>query len=145
MSTSKMAALRGYASYRHFHITSPSEYVAHVEINRPDKLNAFKEDMWLELGRVFGQLSHDPDIRSVIFSGAGDRAFTTGLDIHAASQGPLVQDGGPADVARKATRLRRFIAQFQDSVSAIETCEKRMLFPSTQRENRLRLKRDSGA
>lgn len=28
-------------SYKYFNVTIPSEYVAHVEINRPDKLNAF--------------------------------------------------------------------------------------------------------
>jgi hypothetical protein len=29
--------------YEHFNVTFPAEYVAHVEINRPDKLNAFFE------------------------------------------------------------------------------------------------------
>jgi delta(3,5)-delta(2,4)-dienoyl-CoA isomerase len=30
-------------SYEHFNVTFPVEYVAHVEINRPEKLNAFVE------------------------------------------------------------------------------------------------------
>jgi hypothetical protein len=30
-------------TYKHFLVTYPSEYVAHVEINRPEKLNAFFE------------------------------------------------------------------------------------------------------
>jgi delta(3,5)-delta(2,4)-dienoyl-CoA isomerase len=29
--------------YEFFNVSFPSEYVAHVEINRPEKLNAFKE------------------------------------------------------------------------------------------------------
>jgi delta(3,5)-delta(2,4)-dienoyl-CoA isomerase len=29
--------------YEFFNVTLPAEYVAHVEINRPEKLNAFKE------------------------------------------------------------------------------------------------------
>lgn len=29
--------------FDHFNVTFPAEYVAHVEINRPDKLNAFFE------------------------------------------------------------------------------------------------------
>lgn len=30
-------------SYTHFNVTFPQEYVAHVEINRPEKLNSFFE------------------------------------------------------------------------------------------------------
>ena len=29
--------------YETFEVTFPAEYVAHVEINRPEKLNSFKE------------------------------------------------------------------------------------------------------
>ena len=29
--------------YEYFNVTFPAEYVAHVEINRPEKLNAFVE------------------------------------------------------------------------------------------------------
>jgi delta(3,5)-delta(2,4)-dienoyl-CoA isomerase len=29
--------------YEFFNVSFPAEYVAHVEINRPEKLNAFKE------------------------------------------------------------------------------------------------------
>lgn len=30
-------------NYEFFNVSFPAEYVAHVEINRPEKLNAFKE------------------------------------------------------------------------------------------------------
>lgn len=36
-------AMQGYDEYEYFRVTSPSEYVAVVEINRPEKLNAFIE------------------------------------------------------------------------------------------------------
>jgi 1,4-dihydroxy-2-naphthoyl-CoA synthase len=42
-----------YTSYQHFLITTPAPFVAHVEINRPAKLNAFHEAMWQELRAVF--------------------------------------------------------------------------------------------
>lgn len=38
--------------------------------------------MWDTLGRIFTQLSRDPDVRSVVLSGAGDRSFTAGLDVN---------------------------------------------------------------
>lgn len=125
-----MALAQSYASYKHFLVSAPSPFVAHVEINRPAKLNAFFEAMWLELGRLFRQLSIDPDVRAVVLSGAGDRAFTAGLDVQAASQGgSVLQDGSggsaAADGARRAVQLRRHVAEFQECVSAVEKCEKR--------------------
>ncbi|KAK0720578.1 enoyl CoA hydratase-like protein [Lasiosphaeris hirsuta] len=120
-----MAQLASYTDYKYYLVTSPTPLVAHVEINRPAKLNAFLEAMWLELRQLFQQLSADPEVRVVILSGAGDRAFTTGLDVQAASQGPLLKDAaGGVDVARKATQLRRHIDEFQECVSAVERCEK---------------------
>ncbi|KAK4104118.1 ClpP/crotonase [Parathielavia hyrcaniae] len=117
-----------YANYQHFLITAPAPLVAHVEINRPAKLNAFHEAMWLELRAVFRQLSTDRDVRAVVLSGAGDRAFTAGLDVTAAAgeSGVLASssDGEEEDGARKAARLRRHIAEFQECISAVERCEK---------------------
>jgi hypothetical protein len=37
--------------------------------------------MWLNLSKIFTSLSHDPNIRSVVLTGAGERAFTAGLDV----------------------------------------------------------------
>lgn len=63
---------------RFFKLSRPAEYVAHVEINRPEKLNAFHDAMWHEMKAVFEHLSCDPDVRCVLISGAGLRAFTAG-------------------------------------------------------------------
>lgn len=123
-----MAQLQGYTTFKYFTVTSPSPSVAHVEINRPSKLNAFLEAMWLEMGQIFTRLSTDPEVRVVILSGAGDRAFTAGLDVQAASQDSPLAPGKKSesgDVARKAAVLRRHIAEFQDCISSIEKCEKR--------------------
>ncbi|KAI9719103.1 MAG: hypothetical protein M1812_003733 [Candelaria pacifica] len=112
--------------YDHYNLTFPQEYVAHVEINRPSKMNAFIEPMWLELRQIFDTLSHSSHIRAIVLSGAGDKAFTTGLDVQAASQsGALAEPSGvPLDGARKAWGLRRHIAEFQDCISSVENCEK---------------------
>ncbi|KAK2759933.1 hypothetical protein FQN54_002669 [Arachnomyces sp. PD_36] len=116
----------GEISYdsKYFNITFPTEYVAHVEINRADKMNAFFEAMWLDLRQIFDKLSYDPNVRAVVLSGAGPRAFTTGLDVKAASEGMLSEDMGEKDGSRKATELRRHIAEFQDCISAVERCSK---------------------
>ncbi|KAK4139847.1 ClpP/crotonase-like domain-containing protein [Dichotomopilus funicola] len=120
-------ALPAYASYQYFTTTQPRPLIAHVEINRASKLNAFHEAMWLELRSVFTQLSTDPDVRAIVLSGAGDRAFTAGLDVQAASEGGVLSSDGEAanlDPARKAAALRRYVAEFQGCISAVERCEK---------------------
>lgn len=97
-----------------------------VETNRAAKYNAYHEPMWLELGQIFNKLSHDSDVRAVVFTAAGDKAFSAGLDVQAASQGGIL--GGEEtklDIARQGVALRRHIREFQDCVSAIESCEKR--------------------
>lgn len=63
---------------RFFNLSMPAEYVAHVEINRPDKLNAFHEPMWYEMRAAFEYLSSSRDVRCVLVSGAGPKAFTAG-------------------------------------------------------------------
>jgi Delta3,5-Delta2,4-dienoyl-CoA isomerase len=64
--------------FRFFSFAMAAEYVAHVEINRPEKLNAFYDPMWHEMKAVFEYLSLDSDVRCVLLSGAGPKAFTAG-------------------------------------------------------------------
>lgn len=119
--------LPGYAA-EHFLVTAPSAHVAHVEINRARKLNAFTRAMWLEFGAVFRQLSGDADVRAVVLSGAGDRAFTAGLDVQAAgAEGPMsaAERGAGGDAARRAKAWRAHIEEFQACISDMERCEKR--------------------
>nr|POF01234.1 delta(3,5)-delta(2,4)-dienoyl-coa isomerase, mitochondrial [Quercus suber] len=118
-------ASQAYSAFPHFKITFPFPFVAHVEIHRPEKLNAFSPPMWDEIGRIFSLLSVDPDVRAVVLTGAGERAFTAGLDVTAAaSEGPLTQSNAGGDAARKAAVLRRHIADYQAQITQIERCEK---------------------
>ncbi|KIV96510.1 hypothetical protein PV10_00368 [Exophiala mesophila] len=107
-----------------FNVTTPAPFVAHVEINRPSKMNAFCAPMWIELKGIFDHLSTDPDLRCIVLSGAGDRAFTAGLDVQEASQSSTLGGSGPGDTARKATSVRRHILELQDAVSSVARCEK---------------------
>ncbi|KAJ2899632.1 mitochondrial precursor [Zalerion maritima] len=117
-----------YASLRYFVLSHPSPHVAHVEINRADKLNAFHEAMWLEMGSVFRALSHDPEVRAVVLSGRGGKGFCAGLDVKAAAEGDMLGSSGGGkgkmDAARTSQKLRRHIGEFQGSVGEIERCDK---------------------
>jgi len=78
--------------------------------------------MWLDLHEIFNRLSHDPNVRAIVLTSSGNRAFTAGLDVQAAGSGVLSQP--QSDAARKANLVRRHIVEFQESITAIEQCEK---------------------
>ncbi|MEX2225563.1 MAG: enoyl-CoA hydratase/isomerase family protein [Dehalococcoidia bacterium] len=66
--------------------TSPLLYektgdVAWVTLNRPDVLNAVNMAMRDELWTLLHAVRDDPDVRCIIFRGAGERAFSAGADI----------------------------------------------------------------
>lgn len=56
-------------------------HVAWVTLNRPKAMNAFNYDLMAELGQIIESIRINPDIRVVIFTGAGDRAFSVGADL----------------------------------------------------------------
>jgi enoyl-CoA hydratase/carnithine racemase len=51
-----------------------------VTLNRPDRLNAITNDMWVELARIFHEVSHRKGDRVVVVTGAGT-AFCSGADL----------------------------------------------------------------
>ena len=55
--------------------------IAYVTLNRPRVLNALNRQTWKELRTVFEDARDDPEIRGVILTGAGDKAFIAGADI----------------------------------------------------------------
>lgn len=54
--------------------------VAWVTLNRPDVHNAFNAAMQHELRDLWRALRRDDDVRCVVLTGAGDKAFCTGID-----------------------------------------------------------------
>jgi enoyl-CoA hydratase len=55
--------------------------IAVVTMTRPEALNAFNSEQLDRLGATFHTLGMHPDVRVVILTGAGDRAFAAGADI----------------------------------------------------------------
>jgi enoyl-CoA hydratase/carnithine racemase len=54
--------------------------VAVVTLNRPEVYNAFNQAMQDELRSVWRHLRENDDVRAVVLTAAGDRAFCTGID-----------------------------------------------------------------
>ena len=55
--------------------------IAVVTINRPDKLNALNAQVMDELDACFVELARNDEVRAIIITGAGDKAFVAGADI----------------------------------------------------------------
>ena len=52
-----------------------------ITINRPDKLNALNKEVFDDLNTVIDDIYKNPEIRSVVITGAGNKAFVAGADI----------------------------------------------------------------
>jgi enoyl-CoA hydratase len=55
--------------------------VARATINRPQVLNALDSASLDELRRLMLQLKHDDEVRAIVLTGAGDKAFVAGADV----------------------------------------------------------------
>ncbi|KIL45626.1 enoyl-CoA hydratase-related protein [Jeotgalibacillus soli] len=64
-----------------FIVLEQKKHLAIVTLNRPDSMNAFNYDLLTELGQVVEALRINPDIRVVVFQGAGEKAFSVGADL----------------------------------------------------------------
>ncbi|WP_437811584.1 enoyl-CoA hydratase-related protein [Sorangium sp. So ce1078] len=55
--------------------------VAVLTIDRADRRNALSRDALLAFGRLGRELVDDPEVRAIVITGAGDRAFCAGADL----------------------------------------------------------------
>ncbi|CAF0858487.1 unnamed protein product [Adineta steineri] len=114
-----MASLPTYETLK---LSQPKPHVTLVELNRPTKLNAMNQKLFDELKICFEQLNIDKTCRVIVLTGSG-RAFSTGIDIEY-----LVTSGTESaeidDIARKILHTRSMIQRIQESLRAIDKCEK---------------------
>jgi enoyl-CoA hydratase len=57
------------------------DQVAVVTLNRPDAMNALSRALRAELHKALTALDADPAVKVIVLTGAGERAFTAGLDL----------------------------------------------------------------
>lgn len=68
-----------------------------VTIDRQTRMNALDPELYEALLETWKSIPHDPSVRSIVVTGAGDRAFCTGMDVKAAAE-----RGGPRPVKASA-------------------------------------------
>ncbi len=64
-----------------FVLVTRDDAVATVTLNRPEAMNALSKALRAELAAAMRELAADDSIRAIILTGAGERAFTAGLDL----------------------------------------------------------------
>jgi enoyl-CoA hydratase len=60
-----------------------------VTLNRPDQRNAMNTEVMMGLGEAFSNAEKDIDIRCIVLTGAGDKAFCAGMDLKAFAAGKI--------------------------------------------------------
>ena len=68
-------------SYQTIVVEMSDDGVMTVTLNRPEVLNAFNDAMLSDFARLWAEVRSDDAVRTVVLAAAGDRAFSTGLDV----------------------------------------------------------------
>jgi enoyl-CoA hydratase len=74
-----------------------------VTINRPESLNALNGKVYSELYELFGEIEKDDEIRVVILTGSGEKAFVAGSDITEMAPQNSLEIAGFVEIARQAS------------------------------------------
>ena len=92
-------------------LTSLDNHIFTITINRPDKLNALNQTVLNELSSAMDEAYSNVEIKAVIVTGAGEKAFVAGADI---AEFVAVKDDEGASLSKKG----------QDIFFKIENCPK---------------------
>jgi len=72
-------------------------FVEILTLNRPDQRNSLSPELMEELSIAFGEARADNDVRVVILTAAGDKAFCAGMDLKAFAAGPGDREARPTE------------------------------------------------
>lgn len=101
--------------------TSPTERMQtwvdgstlHIRFNNPARHNALSVDMWEAVPKLLAQAEGDDQIRLVVFSGAGEKAFVSGADISQFE-----------DMRAAKEAVRHYEAMAEEALMSIYNCRK---------------------
>lgn len=83
-----------------------------LRLNRPEARNALTMELIAALGLALEEAESDPEVRCVVLTGTGDRAFCAGMDLRSFAAGGGAQDQDPAVaevVKRGMAMFMRFV------------------------------------
>ena len=93
------------------------EGIATVTLNRPEKRNAITIGMWESFAGIMERLAADPEVRAIVYRGAGEKGFSAGGDISEFTE--LMKSPEHAKVE---------FPIIQSALESLERCPKAVLF-----------------
>jgi len=86
-------------------LTEINAGVATVTLNRPQQMNALTAELRRRFGQALEALGADDSVAAVIITGAGEKAFTAGVDLKEMETAPLTpEELGPDSPVNRAFR-----------------------------------------
>jgi enoyl-CoA hydratase len=95
---------------------SIENYIAHIQLSRPEALNTMVPAFWRELPAVVRKIDAESQARVIVISSQG-KHFSAGMDLSVFINMAKDFQGEPA---RRAERSRRWILELQDSFNTLE-------------------------
>lgn len=92
--------------------------VAHVQLNRPEQLNAMSPEFWREFPQVIQGIDEDAQARAIVISSTG-KHFSAGMDLRVFEAMGASFNGDPA---RRAEKMRRQVLELQHCFNVLEEC-----------------------
>ncbi|THE63037.1 3-hydroxyacyl-CoA dehydrogenase [Salinadaptatus halalkaliphilus] len=90
----------------------PGEMVGHIVLDRPHRMNTISDELLEELTAAVELLEDDDDVRSILITGEGEKAFSAGADVQSMAAG-----GADPIAAQELSK------QGQQTFGTLETCD----------------------
>jgi enoyl-CoA hydratase len=104
-------------SYKNIVFEHMEDGIATLTVSRPEKLNAIDRATMGELESAFAYAQNEPTVRGLILTGAGEKAFVAGADIHELQDMPPVEATRLSDLGQSV--FRRLELMRKPSIAAI--------------------------
>ena len=90
--------------------------IAHLQINRPKKLNALNNQVLDEIDQAIEDIESNEDVKGLLLTGAGEKAFVAGADI---SELAVLDGAGGKTASQKGQQIFERIENLNVPVIAV--------------------------
>jgi enoyl-CoA hydratase len=93
--------------------------VAHIQLNRPDAMNAMNRAFWNELPAIVRDIDDNARARCIVISSTG-KHFSAGMELSVFTEGAGVVPEAQSDRQNAAESFRRHVHHLQDTFSCLD-------------------------